>query len=292
MNEKTYYTHAGLFHCDEVAGFAICRLAGVVDYLARMTDVNMIPDRGVVADIGRVHDPKRRRFDHHQAFMTRENGYPLASAGLLWQEYGIKALERLMVENPKEVHDLVDERLIQGIDAHDADGSYHFDAECCAGPVRAMSLPMAISAFNHHDVNAHGIQHQNFQEAARFFETVLVGVIRQADAFVKARDQFEKIARFEESGRVIVLESPAPWKEIVHEKHPNAIFVISPSAHPGSPYSMTAVPVHPDRRSIKCFIRRPEWFSGFIHEGKWIAGGESVDELLRLAQYNLSVLGL
>ena len=27
------------------------------------------------------------------------------------------------------------------------------------------------------------------------------------------------------------------------------------------------------------------WFQGFIHQGKWIAGGNSVDELLDLAQY-------
>lgn len=287
-----YYTHAGLFHCDEVAGFAICELAGVANKLYRVMNLSIIPQDGelsggIIADIGRIYNPSQRRFDHHQGFLVRENGYPLASAGLLWKEYGPKVLSRLQVVNVDEVYKRVDEVLIQGIDAHDADNSYQFAAVCSAGQVRAMSLPMAISAFNYTDVNSHGIQYQNFMEAARFFETVLVGTIRQANAFVVARHAFKSNAKSHFDGLVIVLDSPMPWREIVHEQCPEAVYVIGPSGHPGNPYSLTAVSLTPESRELKKHIDRPEWFSGFIHQGRWIAGGNSVEELLRLAEYNI-----
>lgn len=52
-----YYTHSGFFHADEVAGYAICRLAGVCDQLVRLTDLSSIPSNGIVADIGRDWSP-------------------------------------------------------------------------------------------------------------------------------------------------------------------------------------------------------------------------------------------
>lgn len=48
-------------------------------------------------------------------------------------------------------------------------------------------------------------------------------------------------------GKLIILSEGLPWKEIVHVSCPNALFVISPSNHPGSLWSMVAVPVNPER---------------------------------------------
>lgn len=248
----TYYTHAGLFHCDEVAGFAICRLAGFCKDVVRLNDITNIPRGGIVADIGRQHAPLNYIFDHHQELLTRENGYPLASAGLLWDSFGAGAVKTLMQDAwPEGVWDeraiaikkRVDETLIQGIDAHDADNAYTVAATCCAGPVRILTLPNIISSFNSEDIKNEFDQVVQFHKAADFFAAILKKEIIDANQFIEDCERFDAIAEVE--GDVITLKEPCRWKEIVSERYPNALYVVSPSAHPGSPYSITRHSRHP-----------------------------------------------
>lgn len=282
-----YYTHSGLFHCDEVTGYAICSLAGICDSFERLTDINNLPDDGLIADIGRVYDPTEKRFDHHQGFLTRPNGYPYASAGLLWNEFAHLAIGKLIVPNKfvKEVALRVEERLIQGIDAHDADSDYYASAECSAGPVRITTLPMVVSTFNCQDVHDDD-QPIRFILAAQFIKDILVSEIKSAAKFFEDAERFGAIS--DKVGATIILSEHCDWKEIVAERYPDAKFVIAPSAHPGNPFSLLAVPVDPERREIKITIERPDWFTGFIHQGKWIAGGKSVEELMQLSLFNLT----
>lgn len=286
---KKYYTHAGLFHCDEVAGYAITYLADVCDEHERLTDINNIPDDGVVADIGRVYNPRKNMFDHHQGMLLRENGYPLASAGLLWREYGARAVRNLCDKASDEDVSLivkrVDESLIQGIDAHDSDNGYTTSAKCIGGKVRVMTLSNVISTFNTSDVSDKDKQDTAFEMAASFMYGILKNEIRAAQRHVENVRAFDDVA--DVHGEIIILSRHIAWKEIVAEKHPNAKFVIAPSSHPGSPFSLLAVPVEPDSREVKVPIERPSYFDGFIHQGKWIAGGDSIKTLLRLATYNL-----
>jgi len=294
---KKYYTHAGVFHADEITGYAICVCAGAVsgteDSVIRLTDLTNIPDDGIVADIGREHNPEELRFDHHQGFFLRDNGYPLASAGMLWKAFGEEAVAQVAYqgthppgEDLKFIADRVDETLIQGIDAHDADSTYKVTATCSAGTVRINTLSNIIASLNQD--NDHDQPFAWF-DAYRICRRVLEAHIWAAYRHLKAVRKFDSVVTPKLGGEVLVLAEGLPWKEIVHEKYPDAAFVIAPSNHPGSPYSMIAVPFTPDSRKVKVPIGRPEWFDGFIHQGQWIAGGTSVDELLRLAEENLQV---
>jgi hypothetical protein len=118
---------------------------------------------------------------------------------------------------------------------------------------------------------------------------MLLAEIQKAYFLDQAITEFDYLATFERDGKVVVLEKFVNWREIICEKHPDALFVILPSGHPGSPFSMIAVPVNPTSRKLKREINRSDWFEGFIHQGKWIAGGESVIELVNLADYNLNL---
>lgn len=282
-----YYTHSGFFHADEVFGYAICFHAGLCNDVVRVTDLNNIPRDGIIADIGREWEPDKRKFDHHQGFFTRPDGYPLASAGMLWQEYGMKLLDAFW-DIPGEVEQIwqrVDETLIKGIDAHDSDNAYSLESSCSAGKVRALSISNVIAMMNSKDTSDHHEQVRAFRSAADLASNVLIRSIFAAIDYIQAKNKFSEAAQIE--GQVITLSEGLPWKEIVHETHPDAMFVISPSNHPGNPFSMVAVPVDPEKREIKKQIERPAWFSGFIHQGKWIAGGESVEQLKELALFNL-----
>lgn len=289
-NEKLmYYTHAGLFHADEVFGFAICTLSQVAYDFKRLQDLTPpLPNDGILADIGREYDSKNR-YDHHQGFIVRDNGYPLATAGLLWRHFGYDAIhysiEGMDEKEIEAVVELVDEKLIQGIDAHDADNKYTVSANCFGGEVKVWTVSNVISAYNHAEVNNHEIQRVKFRLAAKVAERVIFHAIKSALERVRAEKRFSQIAEIE-SG-IAILSEQLPWKEIIHEKHPDVYFVISWSNHPGSKYSMIAVPIHPETRALKKTIERPNWFDGFIHEGKWIAGSNDIEALIELAKYNL-----
>jgi len=292
MKKLPFYTHAGFFHADEVSAYAICRLADVISGLNRLTDLGNIPDDGIVADIGREYGPARLRFDHHQGIIRRGNGYPYASAGLIWKEFGLMAVTEMMpqlAEKPTRARAIVkrvDETLIQGIDAHDADNSYALSATCSAGSVRVNTISNVIASMNGDDVSDHERQKLVFLIAADIMENLLRIHIIAAAKFFEACDLFDTLASVE--GEVITLSESLPWREIVHERYPDALFVISPSNHPGNPWSMTAVSVTPESRELKQPIERPDWFEGFIHQGKWIAGGSSIEELKKLAAYNVA----
>ena len=243
-----YYTHGGFFHADEVFGYAICYISDVCENFVRITDLENIPQDGIVADIGREWKPEQNKFDHHHGFFPRPNSVPYASAGMLWEKFGeiavvlqlFKPSDKALIQQIKE---RVDETLIQGIDAHDADSAYHFEATCSAGKVRALSISNIIAMMNSDDVSDHEAQRDAFDAASNIAMRIIQQAIKAAEKHIQAKNKFADVAEID--GPVIVLSEGLPWKEIVHESYPDALFVISPSNHPGNPFSMVAVPVDP-----------------------------------------------
>ena len=101
-------THSGKFHCDEVFAYAILRAAlglhqpGVDHALVRSRDAAVIASGDVVWDVGLVFDAPAGRFDHHQrGAPVRPDGTPFSSAGLVWREYGVAAVEALLPEEAR-----------------------------------------------------------------------------------------------------------------------------------------------------------------------------------------------
>lgn len=284
----TYYTHSGVFHCDEVTGFAITRLAEVCTSAIRLVSLEDLPTTGLIADIGRIYDPLSLMFDHHQGMLRRENGYPYASAGLLWAEYGHLAVKNVVHPECKYIDQIVnyvDEHFIQGIDAFDSDNDFSVTAKCSGGPVKVKTLSGLISSFNDNDPTDHPQQFRQFNKGVGFIMYLLVSEIEAAERYFEVIESFGEISDVQ--GEILQLSANVPWKRIVHEMHPNVKFVISPSARPGAPFSMIAVPIEPGSREVKLPIERAPGFDGFIHQGKWIAGGKSVEELKALAQWNI-----
>lgn len=285
---KQYNTHAGLFHTGEVTGYAICRLAGVADTLVRVTDLNNIPKEGITADIGSVYDESALLFDHHQGFLTRPDGYPYASAGLLWEKFGGQAIVGVLGANKyvNEIWENILNTVIKGIDAHDADNEYRTEAQCSAGFVKMQALNDVVHAYNTSDVNDHEAQYVAFHDACDVIQRLLVSKIRAAARYFQMVDGFEEKVDFV-TPKIVQLKEGFPWKRIFHDEYPDVVYVVAPSNHPGSDFSLTAVTTEPHLRTCKIPIERPSWFSGFIHQGKWIAGSNSVEELLSLAQFNI-----
>lgn len=307
-------THAGLFHADEIAGYAITKLRFPDAVLRRVTDLKKLEeeiqnwdDMGyevIVADIGRKYDPKKGWYDHHQGAIRRGwrgKGIQFATAGMIWQEWGWEYIMKSMPDIDNDtcyaIADDIDARIIQGLDAHDADAAYKVSAFCSGTeytengyeisegtetvPVHVVTMPIIISSFNAENPGDHNAQSANFREAADFVERFLKAEIRRSYQKISAETEVKASRRH---ANVLFLEKYVPWLEVVCRDMPEIEYVIYPSVHPGSTYGMQAVPVDPGSRQSKRPIERKGGFNGFIHEGKFFAGADSIEELVKLAE--------
>lgn len=297
MTNPVYFTHPGVIHADETAGYATLLIADMVDSFDRSGDLSKARF-GVdfVSDTGGIYSFIQRKFDHHQGIIQRENGVPYAAFGLIWNHYGRTAVARVLnvteyledTETPEvtdfinQVAERVDLTLVQGIDAADADNQYKMIATCSAGEIRPYSLSQLIGSYNSENVRDAEKQDEAFQNAAEVWKHVIVNSIKRAAEFVAAKNNFQPEIYHE--GKILVLDKFIPWQEIVAEQYPDAIYIAFPGSQ--SPWSLQAVPVEPGSRELKNPLERPEWFEGFIHNGKFIAGCESKEEAVKLASSN------
>ena len=99
INEAQFVTHAGNFHADDV--FSTVFLEKLYDNITIIRLKEYIDDNSKIAyDIG------LGKFDHHQKNYDkkRENGIHYCSFGLLWQEYGLKYLQKINSKEENQVY--------------------------------------------------------------------------------------------------------------------------------------------------------------------------------------------
>ncbi|MBX4210712.1 MYG1 family protein [Candidatus Parcubacteria bacterium] len=112
----TIVTHNGSFHSDDV--FAVATLLFVIDAdfeIIRTRDEAIIEEADYVVDVGGIHDPHKKRFDHHQVGGAgkRHNSIPYAAFGLVWKHYGES------ITKDVEISESIDEFLVTPLDAQD-----------------------------------------------------------------------------------------------------------------------------------------------------------------------------
>jgi len=78
---RSFGTHDGTFHADEVTACALLLLTDLIDIdkIIRTREKPLLDHCEYVCDVGGVYDPSQKRFDHHQLEYTG----PLSSAGMI-----------------------------------------------------------------------------------------------------------------------------------------------------------------------------------------------------------------
>src|SRR5690242_10873206 len=111
IQPRSFGTHDGTFHADEVTACALLELYGLIDHdkIKRTRSVEELAVCEYVCDVGGVYTPEIKRFDHHQA----EYRGILSSAGMV-----LEYLKSQNVITQKEF-DFLNNSLIRGVDAHD-----------------------------------------------------------------------------------------------------------------------------------------------------------------------------
>ena len=227
MKSLTIVTHSGRFHADDC--FAVAALLILVENkpvaarVVRTRDEAVITEGDIVVDVGGVHDPKKARFDHHQAGGAgkRENGVPYASFGLVWKEYGLE------LSGSEIVARAIDVKLVQPIDAYD-------NGETLYSPERESVQPYLIDnivgAFvpTWKEENDSQAVDRAFQRAVAIAKELLSREIKKIQDKFEAEKYVREAYEKAEDKRLLILEGNYPWRDVADTLR-EVLFVVHPS---------------------------------------------------------------
>ncbi len=286
-------THNGVFHADDVFSIAALSRIATVE-VVRSRDPKVLATCDLRVDVGGECAPEKCTLDHHMkgGAGKRPNGVPYAAFGLVWRQFGVEASG-----GDAEVARIVDEGLVQPVDAVDNGFSLMAGEEVVKG-ILPYTVSSAISAMN-----------PTWQEApdfdVAFGRAVEMAAIILEREIVAARGVIVATAVVREAiakgadPRLVVLDHFCPWQEVVVPEAPAALFVCFPSET--GDWRIQAIP--PTLGSFEKRRALPEEWAGklvaelaaltevsdavFCHPGRFIAGAQSREGVLRMAELAL-----
>lgn len=216
LEEAQFVTHAGNFHADDV--FCTVLMKRLYD------DITLIRLKDYQDDGTKIaYDIGLGRFDHHGANYDekRTNGIHYCGFGLLWQEYGLKYLHKIKVDNPEKVFEVIDELLVIAIDAFD-NGEYNLDA-----PFNIYTLSSLIELFRS-KIGTKEDENECFLKAVSFADTIFEQVLKDAIVKVSAIKKIENYAK-DVKDKVLILDEYIPYEYAIFKLGLDIDFVVYPS---------------------------------------------------------------
>ncbi|MCC6323797.1 MYG1 family protein [Candidatus Nomurabacteria bacterium] len=217
--KKLLVTHNGTFHADDI--FATAALSILCDgniKVVRTRDTAIMLKADFLYDVGGEYNPITNRYDHHQpgGAGVRANGVPYSSFGLIWKQYG----ERLC--GSMEVADLVDQKIVQPIDAND-NGIDTFSLKNAGGLYVIQNFLYAFRP-TWKEPAEYDIA---FFKCVDFAKILLKREIVRARAQVEAKNIIESFYEKALDKRIIELDAQYPWKDFILQ-HEEPLYIISP----------------------------------------------------------------
>ena len=329
---KTIGTHNGKFHADEALACHLLTILFPDAVVTRTRDPAILTDMDIVVDVGGVYDAASHRYDHHQREFTDTfdsknfDKIRLSSAGLVYRHFGRQILkEKYQNLSDAEVdifYEKVYKSFIMPLDAID-NGIDPFPAECGEPLYRdGTGLASRIDRLNP-DWNDHvtdpDLQFQKAMDMAGLEFTEQCAQI--VNSWFPARSIVEKAfkARWEvdKSGKIIVLETFAPWKSHIYsleqeeagstEDHSIALthqpcYVLYPDS--GKSWRIQAVPINENSFQNRAPLPAP-WrglrdaelctLTGiencvFVHASGFIGGNKTKEGVIKMAKLALQLL--
>ncbi len=284
--KRSFGTHDGSFHADEVTACALLLLFQCIDQdkIVRTRNPLLLQECEYVCDVGGEYDPQKKLFDHHQV------GYQgaLSSAGMVLLD-----LKETNIIGNKE-YQLLNDTLIQGVDAHDNGKEVQPPGVCTYSHIISSFMPIK------HDM-AHQELDKMFFEAVHFSKSLLERILARHQYIQSCRQiVVQAMAVFKEC---LIFEQNIPWMdaffEMEGEKHP-ALYLIMPA---DNHWKLRGIPPSNTQRMQ---VRKPlpkEWaglldnelkevtgISGaiFCHKGRFISVWETKEDALKALAIALS----
>lgn len=262
MKLKKAYTHAGVFHADDVFATAFLLM---INSKIEIKRTNKPPenynDEVLVFDIG------GGRYDHHEEDNKkelREDGTPYAAFGKLWRDYSYYLAK-------KEVADRVERDFVVPIDVADNTGEVNH-----LSSVIATMNPMWDEDANPQEA---------FDDAVSMSKKILERCIAQKESEERAR---EVVLASKVNEGVLVLKKYVPWKETVVNEMPEIMFVAYPSLRGG--YNLQTVPINMDSKIGRVMFPE-EWLGKtnaelgitFCHPGNFLLSTKMMSQAINVA---------
>ena len=280
---RSFGTHDGTFHADEVTACALLLLFDLIDSdkVIRTRDALLLETCEYVCDVGGIYDPSRKLFDHHQA----EYQGTLSSAGMV-----LLYLKQIHLIDEHE-YDFFNNSLILGVDAHDNGKDLQTLGICTYSHVVSNFTPIS------YDVNP-SAQDAAFFETLSFARGHLTRMWQRHQYTQSCRQTVSEVMSF--SGECLMFDKAIPWLEIFFELdgfHHPAKFVIMPS---GRHWKLRGIPPSVEEKMKVRFPLPQEWaglsegdlklVTGipgaiFCHKGRFISVWETrLDAIAALRQ--------
>lgn len=287
--EKSFGTHNGQFHADEITACALLILYDLIkkDLIFRTREVEVLQKCEYVCDVGGTYDPSKKRFDHHQADYKGS----FSSAGMI--------LDYLQEQKiiTEELYDYLNRFFIIGVDAHDT-GNVTLKVGFC-------SFSQLIDSFVPLDEDIDdGLMDKAFFEALDFVISFLKRLIKRFYYFMEVKKIVKE--HMKKRDLVLIFDRAISWLEsffeLGGENHP-ALFIIMPS---GKHWKLRAIPPsYEDRMNVRIPLPK-EWaglrdeklkqVSGidgaiFCHKGKFISIWETKEAAMKACELVLKKRG-
>jgi len=219
-SKKIILTHDSNFHADDVFSVATLSLilAGRIKII-RTRDQSKFPQADYILDVGQEYDPKSNKFDHHmeKGIDPRSNGIPYATFGLVWKEFGEKLC------GSRAAADIVDKRLVQGLDA--IDNNFNLTKDLIEG-VRPYSVSEYVYSVN--KICNGKDRSRAFEKLVIFASDLLKTEIKFAQELVLGELAIKKAYESAEDKRIIILDQNYFGLDILSD-YPEPLYSIKPS---------------------------------------------------------------
>jgi uncharacterized UPF0160 family protein len=277
--KKSFGTHDGTFHADELTACAFLLLFNLIDRdkVYRTREQEKLAHLEYVCDVGGIYDASLKRFDHHQV----EYKGTLSSAGMI--------LKYLLEQNiiDEDFYHYFNRSLVMGVDAIDNGLATQKIGHCSFSGVITNFVPIHHNADDKILLNA-------FNEALDF---VYGHLKRLHERYFYIRSCQEKVKKSMLEGKeVLIFEEPLPWMEnffeLQGENHP-ALFVIMPA---GEHWKLRGIPPTFDQK-MKVRKLLPKHWAGlldaelakitriegaiFCHKGRFISIWKTKEDALK-----------
>lgn len=283
---RSFGTHDGSFHADEVTACSLLLLLDCIDRdkIVRTREPEVLERCDYVCDVGGIYNPERRRFDHHQIDYT---GF-MSSAGMVL----LYLKEKSFIDF--HLYDHLYKGLVLGVDQHDNG---------------LAKLEMGTTSFSHVVSNflpiTYDVSSEEMNEA--FFQAVdfVVGHLDRMRKRLKYTLACKSLVQeaMQQADLVMVFEESIPWIdnffELGGEVHP-AQFVIMPA---GKHWKLRGVPpTNHERLQVRKPL--PKSWAGlreedlkalskipgaiFCHKGRFISIWETKEDAIHASRLALA----
>lgn len=247
---KILAVHDGAFHADELVGTAILKRVFPLKII-RTRDAHRLAAADIRLDVGGKCDPSTLDFDHHQpeGAGKRMNGVPYAGCGLVWRHFGEQ------ICGDKNAAEIVDELLIQSIDAEDiGTAEWRRRTEESLMPY---TVTQVLEGMNPSWLDPEPDPDEAFSRALEFAEDILHRAILQGHAIARSSKIVENSIETSSDPRILILTHECPWEYAVARDYPGVVYAVVPREF-GQKWEVRAVRSVP--RSFE--LRKPlpaEW---------------------------------